>query len=155
LARIDGSLQASWALSGEPAAAREARTLVAEPLEKWELASMVDTTQLLASELVTNAIRYAEGPVTLRLIKEGTLVCEVLDNSPARARSPRAGRGAGGGGGGAGAPRGGRGGGGPPGAPGGEGRGGGPADPAARGEGGRPRRSRVTVRRRASRAATP
>jgi len=83
LARIDGSLQASWALTGEPSAAREARALVAEPLEKWELASMVETTQLLASELVTNAIRYAEGPVTLRLIKEGALVCEVLDNSPA------------------------------------------------------------------------
>src|SRR5262249_6737020 len=83
LARIDGSLQASWALTGEPAAAREARNLVAEPLEKWELASMVDTTQLLASELVTNAIRYTEGRVTLRLIKEGALVCEVLDSSPA------------------------------------------------------------------------
>jgi len=83
LARIDGSLQASWALAGEPSAAREARALVAEPLEKWELTGMMDTTQLLASELVTNAIRYAEGPVTLRLIKEGALVCEVLDSSPA------------------------------------------------------------------------
>src|SRR5215472_11945208 len=83
LARIDGSLQASWALAGEPSAAREARALVAEPLEKWDLAGMLDTTQLLASELVTNAIRYAEGPVTLRLIKEGALVCEVLDSSPA------------------------------------------------------------------------
>jgi two-component sensor histidine kinase len=47
---------------------------------------MVATTQLLASELVTNAIRYAEGPVTLRLIKEGALVCEVQDNSPALPR---------------------------------------------------------------------
>jgi serine phosphatase RsbU (regulator of sigma subunit) len=83
LARIDGGMQASWALDGELTAAREARSLVAEPLEKWDLASMVDTTQLLASELVTNAIRYAEGPVTLRLIKEGALVCEVLDSSPA------------------------------------------------------------------------
>src|SRR6266487_1912833 len=86
LARIDGSLQASWALTGELTAAREARALVAEPLEKWELGSMVDTTQLLASELVTNAIRYAEGPVTLRLIKEGALVCEVFDSSPALPR---------------------------------------------------------------------
>jgi len=86
LARIDGSQQASWVLPGELTAAREARGLVAEPLEKWDLAGMVDTTQLLASELVTNAIRYAEGPVTLRLIKEGTLVCEVLDNSSALPR---------------------------------------------------------------------
>src|SRR5262250_105033 len=86
LGRIDGSLQASWALAGEPSAAREARALVAEPLEKWDLAGMVDTTQLLASELVTNAIRYAEGPVTLRLIKERTLACEVIDTSSALPR---------------------------------------------------------------------
>jgi hypothetical protein len=83
LARIDGSQQASWVLPGELTAAREARALVAEPLEKWDLAAMLDTTQLLASELVTNAIRYAEGAVTLRLIKEGSLVCEVYDNSSA------------------------------------------------------------------------
>ena len=92
LARIDGGLQASWALTGELTAAREARSLVAEPLEKWDLASMVDTTQLLASELVTNAIRYAEGPVTLRLIKEGALVCEVLDSSPALPKLQQAAR---------------------------------------------------------------
>ena len=92
LARIDGSQQASWALPGELTAAREARALVAEPLEKWDLAHMMDTTQLLASELVTNAIRYADGPVTLRLIKEGTLVCEVLDNSSALPRLRHAAR---------------------------------------------------------------
>ena len=86
LSRIDGSQQASWVLPGELTAAREARSLVAEPLEKWDQASMVDTTQLLASELVTNAIRYADGPVTLRLIKERTLVCEVMDNSSALPR---------------------------------------------------------------------
>jgi two-component sensor histidine kinase len=65
---------------------------VAEPLEKWDLASMVEATQLLASELVTNAIRYAEGPVTLRLIKERTLVCEVIDNSSALPRLRHAAR---------------------------------------------------------------
>jgi GAF domain-containing protein len=86
LGRIDGSQQASWALPGELTAAREARSLVAEPLEKWDLTSMVEATQLLASELVTNAIRYAEGPVTLRLIKERTLVCEVIDTSSALPR---------------------------------------------------------------------
>jgi serine phosphatase RsbU (regulator of sigma subunit) len=86
LARIDGCQQASWELPGELTAAGEARTLVADPLEKWELAGMVGTTQLLASELVTNAIRYADGPVTLRLIKERTLVCEVFDNSSALPR---------------------------------------------------------------------
>jgi serine phosphatase RsbU (regulator of sigma subunit) len=92
LGRIPGDQQASWLLSSEATSAREARELVAEPLEKWELGSLVPTTQLLASELVTNAIRYSEGPVTLRLIKERALVCEVLDSSPAMPRLRHAAR---------------------------------------------------------------
>jgi serine phosphatase RsbU (regulator of sigma subunit) len=83
LARIDGDQQASWTLPGDPASAREARQLVIKPLEKWQLGTFVPITQLLVSELVTNAIRYAQGPVTLRLICQDTLVCEVADSSPA------------------------------------------------------------------------
>jgi len=93
LARIDGTQQASWVLAGESTSAHEARMLVTEPLEKWDLASLEPTTQLLASELVTNAIRYAEGTVSLRLIREGaTLVCEVADSSPALPRMLHAAR---------------------------------------------------------------
>jgi serine phosphatase RsbU (regulator of sigma subunit) len=86
LTRIEGGRQMCWTLAGDLTSAREARRLVGEPLEKWELGSLTATTQLLASELVTNAIRYAEGPVTLRLIAEATLVCEVADCSPALPR---------------------------------------------------------------------
>jgi serine phosphatase RsbU (regulator of sigma subunit) len=86
LARIDRRRQACWTLSGDLTSAREARRLVIKPLKKWKLAAMVPTTQLLASELVTNAIRYAEGPVTLRLICEDTLACEVADSAPALPR---------------------------------------------------------------------
>jgi serine phosphatase RsbU (regulator of sigma subunit) len=86
LSRIEGSDQASWTLPGELTAAHEARGLVAEQLEKWQLAELVPTTQLLASELVTNAIRYSEGAVTLCLIRESVLVCEVADSSPALPR---------------------------------------------------------------------
>jgi len=86
LARIDRKRKASWTLSGDLTSAREARRLVLKPLKKWRLGSFVPMTQLLASELVTNAIRYAEGPVTLRLICEDTLVCEVEDSSPALPR---------------------------------------------------------------------
>jgi anti-sigma regulatory factor (Ser/Thr protein kinase) len=43
---------------------------------------MVPTTQLLVSELVTNAIRYTDGPVTLRLVLERALTCEIADTSP-------------------------------------------------------------------------
>ena len=60
--------------------------MVIKPLKKWKLGTLVPITQLLASELVTNAIRYAEGPVTLRLICEDMLVCEVADSSPALPR---------------------------------------------------------------------
>jgi serine phosphatase RsbU (regulator of sigma subunit) len=86
LARIDGSQQASWKVPGKLTSARKARTLVAEPLQKWDLADLVPTTQLLASELVTNAILYSSGPVTLRLIREDALMCEVADSSPALPR---------------------------------------------------------------------
>jgi serine phosphatase RsbU (regulator of sigma subunit) len=86
LARIDRKRRTSWTLSGDLTSAREARRLVVKPLKKWQLGALVPTTQLLASELVTNAIRYAEGPVTLRLICEDTLVCEVADSAPALPR---------------------------------------------------------------------
>ena len=50
------------------------------------------TTELLVSELVTNAIRHATGEVTLRMVLEGSLVCEVLDGSAALPRLRHAGR---------------------------------------------------------------
>ena len=86
LSRIDGSQLATWVLPGELTSPGEARALVSEPLEKWDLAGMVPTTQLLVSELVTNAIRYTHGPVTLRLLLERTLICEIADSSPALPR---------------------------------------------------------------------
>ena len=83
LSRIDGSQLATWVLPGELTSAGEARSLVADPLAKWDLACLVPNTQLLVSELVTNAIRYTQGPVTLRLVLERTLTCEIADSSPA------------------------------------------------------------------------
>lgn len=38
-------------------------------------------TELVVSELVTNAVRYATGPVRLRLVRDETLVCVVSDGS--------------------------------------------------------------------------
>jgi anti-sigma regulatory factor (Ser/Thr protein kinase) len=43
------------------------------------------------SELVTNAVRYSRGEVTLRLVNEKALVCEVLDTSAALPRLRQAG----------------------------------------------------------------
>ncbi|MFD9974370.1 SpoIIE family protein phosphatase [Streptomyces sp. NPDC059017] len=76
---LDDRRVAVWSLPAEPVAAGRARGLVANRLRAWGLDELVFTTELIASELVTNAVRYAEGPLHLRLIHDRTLVCEVAD----------------------------------------------------------------------------
>jgi serine phosphatase RsbU (regulator of sigma subunit)/anti-sigma regulatory factor (Ser/Thr protein kinase) len=75
-----------WTLPAELTSARKARSLIKRPLRKWGLTELVPATELLVSELVTNAVRYAQGKIGLRLILEGALVCEVLDDSAALPR---------------------------------------------------------------------
>ncbi|PRX01835.1 UNVERIFIED_ORG: serine phosphatase RsbU (regulator of sigma subunit) [Actinomadura viridilutea] len=89
LRRIPADAHVSWDLPGDPAAIRRARGLVRDRLARWDLPELADSTALLASELVTNAIRHAGGRVTLRLVREGGLVCEVFDSSDARPRVRR------------------------------------------------------------------
>ncbi|WP_058042084.1 SpoIIE family protein phosphatase [Streptomyces roseifaciens] len=72
---------ATWTLPSDARAAGQARALMAEQLGAWELDELVFTTELIVSELVTNAYRYAGGPVTLRLIRGPRLICEVSDTS--------------------------------------------------------------------------
>ncbi|MEU4169184.1 SpoIIE family protein phosphatase [Streptomyces sp. NPDC026665] len=81
---------ASWALPEGPEAAGEARRHVREQLALWDLDDLVMTTELLASELVGNVIRHASGPIGLRLLCSGTLVCEVSDASLTMPRIRRA-----------------------------------------------------------------
>ncbi|NYI08037.1 ATP-binding SpoIIE family protein phosphatase [Allostreptomyces psammosilenae] len=78
---------ARWALTPDARAASAARRLVRRTLGEWGLGDLSDATQLAVSELVTNAARYARGPVTLYLHRgEGMLRCEVGDDDP---RLPR------------------------------------------------------------------
>ncbi|MGV4984029.1 SpoIIE family protein phosphatase [Streptomyces sp. NRAIS4] len=73
---------ASWELANEPTAVSGARRLVDDQLFAWGLAEAVFTTELMVSELVTNAIRYGRPPIRLRLIHQNsTLICEVYDSS--------------------------------------------------------------------------
>ncbi|MFF8555977.1 SpoIIE family protein phosphatase [Streptomyces sp. NPDC015501] len=72
---------ASWDVAVDPAAVGEIRAKVARRLEAWGLAELSMTTELIVSELVTNAIRYASGPVRLRLLYQSALTCEVSDAS--------------------------------------------------------------------------
>jgi signal transduction histidine kinase len=80
----------SWTIPGEPAAVAHARDLAARQLAEWGLAEIAFTTGLVISELVTNAVRYAGGPIQLRLIRDRVLVCEVSDRSSSQPRRRRA-----------------------------------------------------------------
>jgi serine phosphatase RsbU (regulator of sigma subunit)/anti-sigma regulatory factor (Ser/Thr protein kinase) len=86
LRRIPKDHYASWTLPAELTSARKARSLIRRPLRRWGLAELLPVTELLVSELVTNAVRYAQGKIGLRLVLEGGLVCEVTDDSAALPR---------------------------------------------------------------------
>ncbi|WP_430625938.1 SpoIIE family protein phosphatase [Streptomyces albus] len=81
---------AVWELPADPAAVQTAREHVTSQLERWGLVEEVFTTELIVSELVTNALRYAGGPIGLRLIRDHVLVCEVSDPSNTQPRLRRA-----------------------------------------------------------------
>ncbi|WP_306185280.1 SpoIIE family protein phosphatase [Streptomyces sp. MK5] len=72
---------ACWNLPDEPAAVANARALATAQLTEWGLERVADTTELIVSELVTNAVRHGAAPITLRLIRHRVLVCEVTDAS--------------------------------------------------------------------------
>ena len=86
LSRLSPDRHITWTLPPELTSARRARGLIRRPLTRWKLADLIPVTELLVSELVTNAVRYAQGTIGLRLVLEGGLVCEVLDNSAALPR---------------------------------------------------------------------
>ncbi|WP_199314934.1 ATP-binding SpoIIE family protein phosphatase [Streptomyces cadmiisoli] len=84
-ARFDGiapSDVAYWFLEPEEMAPGKARRLVRRALARWELEDLTDSVELLVSEVVTNAVRYASRPITLRLLRTDVLRCEVGDDVP-------------------------------------------------------------------------
>ncbi|MFF1506435.1 SpoIIE family protein phosphatase [Streptomyces sp. NPDC058326] len=85
----DGSTVA-WTFPADPSVVAEARERVLGQLSLWGLDDLAFTTELVASELVTNAIRYAGGPLELRLIRAASLICEVSDRSSTQPRMRRA-----------------------------------------------------------------
>ncbi|MFJ9685334.1 ATP-binding protein [Streptomyces bacillaris] len=59
---------AEWTFPAEPGSVRSARHAVRDALDCWGLPPAVgDTTVLLVSELVTNSLQYASGPIGVRL----------------------------------------------------------------------------------------
>ena len=76
---LDTRQVATWPVSADPSAVAQTRKDVVAQLERWGLSDAAFVTELVVSELVTNAIRHAEPPVQLRLIHDSTLICEVSD----------------------------------------------------------------------------
>ncbi|WP_320778344.1 SpoIIE family protein phosphatase [Streptomyces sp. CRN 30] len=85
LARTRGlapSRVAAWAVPADPAAVARTRGQVLDQMAFWGLRETAFTTELVVSELVTNAIRHGAPPIQLRLIHDDTtLICEVSDSS--------------------------------------------------------------------------
>ncbi|WP_226967197.1 SpoIIE family protein phosphatase/ATP-binding protein [Streptomyces phaeolivaceus] len=78
---LDSGRVVEWEVPGDPAAVRRARADATRQLAAWGLEELEFTTELILSELVTNAIRYGGGPIRVRLIHDRQLICEVTDSS--------------------------------------------------------------------------
>ncbi|MDX2602234.1 SpoIIE family protein phosphatase [Streptomyces caniscabiei] len=78
---LDAEQVAVWNLTDDPALVANARKLATDQLTRWGLEEAAFVTELVVSELVTNAIRYGGAPIQLRLIRDRTLICEVSDAS--------------------------------------------------------------------------
>ncbi|MFI7104516.1 SpoIIE family protein phosphatase [Streptomyces sp. NPDC050161] len=79
--RLDSEHIAEWAVPSDPAAVAPVRAEVAGRLGDWGMAELGFATELILSELVTNAIRYGTGPIRVRLMRARSLICEVSDGS--------------------------------------------------------------------------
>ncbi|MEV7467617.1 SpoIIE family protein phosphatase [Streptomyces kronopolitis] len=78
---LDRRRIATWALPADPSLVSGIRAAVTRQLAAWGLEEAVFTTELLLSELVTNAVRYGTAPLQVRLLHDRNLICEVSDAS--------------------------------------------------------------------------
>ena len=78
---LDSSRVAAWDLPADPAVVSRIRSDVTARLAEWGLEELEFATELTVSELVTNAIRHGGAPITLRLLRDRSLICEVSDGS--------------------------------------------------------------------------
>jgi anti-sigma regulatory factor (Ser/Thr protein kinase) len=59
------------------------RIRVRDALENWELPRLVETAELLVTELATNALRYGKFPIELQvLLLDDTVTFAVADSDP-------------------------------------------------------------------------
>ncbi|MFK0260265.1 SpoIIE family protein phosphatase [Streptomyces angustmyceticus] len=81
---------AEWDVPSDPAAVARIRSACLRTLESWGLAALSFTTELILSELITNAIRYGAQPIRVRLLHDRALICEVSDGTSASPHLRRA-----------------------------------------------------------------
>ena len=85
---------AEWTFPADPGAVRTARAVVRGQLRSWGLDELGDVAALLVSELVTNSMRHATGPIGVRLVRAvgavPTLLVEVSDPLPVFPRERKA-----------------------------------------------------------------
>ncbi|MFI8824705.1 SpoIIE family protein phosphatase [Streptomyces sp. NPDC053431] len=81
---------AEWDVPSDPAAVAPVRNEAGDRLREWGLEEIGFTTELILSELITNAVRYGAPPVKVRLLYDHTLTCEVFDGSNTSPRMRRA-----------------------------------------------------------------
>ncbi|MFV2121205.1 ATP-binding SpoIIE family protein phosphatase, partial [Streptomyces sp. Act-28] len=72
---------ADWDVPPDPSAVAPVRAACVRQLERWGLDDLGFTTELILSELITNAIRYGSAPIHVRMLRDRNLVCEVSDGS--------------------------------------------------------------------------
>ncbi|CAL9376856.1 hypothetical protein SUDANB176_00980 [Streptomyces sp. enrichment culture] len=88
--RLSPSDFAEWDVARAPASVAPVRAACARQLADWGLDDISFATELILSELITNAIRYGGDPITVRLMRDRSLICEVSDGSSTSPRLRRA-----------------------------------------------------------------
>ncbi|MFG2557808.1 SpoIIE family protein phosphatase [Streptomyces sp. NPDC048496] len=72
---------AEWVVPSDPAAVAPVRAECILRLNNWGLDEISFATELVLSELITNAVRYGTQPITVRMLYDRALICEVSDGS--------------------------------------------------------------------------
>ncbi|MFJ4467843.1 SpoIIE family protein phosphatase [Streptomyces sp. NPDC089424] len=78
---LDPGHVVDWTFPPQPASVGEARRAARKWLSRWGLEEEAAVMELVVSELTTNVITHAEGPIRLRLILDRTLTIEVSDDA--------------------------------------------------------------------------
>ncbi|WWR55030.1 SpoIIE family protein phosphatase [Streptomyces sp. SCSIO 30461] len=88
--RLDADRIAEWPVPRDPAAVGPVRAACVRRIREWGLEQLDFAAELVLSELITNAVNYGSDPVTVRLLRDRALICEVSDGSSTSPRLRRA-----------------------------------------------------------------